>query len=73
MACAQVCGKLPLPLASPVGYTHPKLRTPGGGAAASALERMRVAYSWNWKSGGLKVGPSQPSGNTTEGNSLKAE
>lgn len=39
MACAQVCRKLPLPLASPVGYTHPRLMTPGGGATTSALEK----------------------------------
>lgn len=39
MACAQVCRKLPLPLASPVGYTAPMLMTPARGAAASALEK----------------------------------
>lgn len=39
MACAQVCRKLPLPSASPVGYTHPRLMTPCGGAAPSVLEK----------------------------------
>lgn len=39
MACAQVRGKPPSPLASPVGHTPRRLMTPAGGAAASALEK----------------------------------
>lgn len=39
MACAQVCRKLPLPLALPRGESHPRLMTSGGGAAASALRK----------------------------------
>lgn len=73
MACAQVCRKLPLPLASPVGYMHPRLMTPGGGAATSALEKHGSGLLLELGVKRTEVGPPQPSGEQSRGESPRAE